>query len=84
MFLICCKMVFLKYISTNAEFAEEGTFFANRFPSLRTFVHKKSWNLKKLHPHRLKFIYSEKAKKICEIFTLLLTTVHTLMSYSQK
>ena len=23
-----------------AEFAEEGTFFANRFPSLRTFVTK--------------------------------------------
>ena len=26
---------------------------------------------------RLKFIYSEKATKFCEIFTLLLTTVHT-------
>ena len=26
----------------------------------------------------LKFIYSEKATKFCEIFTLLLTTVHTL------
>ena len=24
-----------------AEFAEEGTFFANRFPFLRTFVDKK-------------------------------------------
>ena len=24
-----------------AEFTEEGTFFANRFPSLRTFVNKK-------------------------------------------
>jgi hypothetical protein len=24
-----------------AEFAEKGTFFANRFPSLRTFVNKK-------------------------------------------
>ena len=29
-----------------AEFAEKGTFFANRFPSLRTFVNKKDgiWN----------------------------------------
>ena len=27
--------------STKAEFAEEGTFFANRFPSLRTFGNKK-------------------------------------------
>ena len=26
----------------------------------------------------IKFIYSEKAKKFCEIFTLLLTTVHTV------
>ena len=26
---------------TKAEFAEEGTFFVNRFPSLRTFVNKK-------------------------------------------
>ena len=26
----------------------------------------------------VKFIYSEKAKKVCEIFTLLLTTVHTV------
>ena len=29
-----------------AEFAEEGTFFANRFPSLRTFVNKKVGNRK--------------------------------------
>ena len=28
----------------------------------------------------LKFIYSEKATKICKIFTLLLTTVHTVKS----
>ena len=28
----------------------------------------------------LKFIYSEKAAKFCEIFTLLLTTVHTVKS----
>ena len=28
----------------------------------------------------LKFIYSEKATKFCEIFTLLLTTVHTVKS----
>ena len=28
----------------------------------------------------LKFIYSEKASKFCEIFTLLLTTVHTVKS----
>ena len=27
--------------NSKAEFAEEGTFFANRFPSLRTFVNKK-------------------------------------------
>ena len=26
---------------------------------------------------QLKFIYSEKATKICEIFTLILSTVHT-------
>ena len=28
----------------------------------------------------LKFIYSEKATKFCEIFTLILTTVHTVKS----
>ena len=28
----------------------------------------------------LKFIYSEKATKLCEIFTLLLATVHTVKS----
>ena len=28
----------------------------------------------------VKFIYSEKATKVCEIFTLLLTTVHTVQS----
>ena len=28
----------------------------------------------------LKFIYSEKATKFCEIFALLLTTVHTVKS----
>ena len=28
----------------------------------------------------LKFIYSEKATKFCKIFTLLLTTVHTVKS----
>ena len=28
----------------------------------------------------LKFIYSEKAAQFCEIFTLLLTTVHTVQS----
>ena len=28
----------------------------------------------------IKFTYSEKATKFCEIFTLLLTTVHTLKS----
>ena len=28
----------------------------------------------------IKFIYSEKATKFCEIFTLLLTTVHTVKS----
>ena len=32
-------------------------------------------------PSHMKFIYSKKATKFCEIFTLLLTTVHT---YSQK
>ena len=26
---------------TKAEFAKEGTFFTNRFPSMRTFVNKK-------------------------------------------
>ena len=54
--LICCKIVFLKYISANAEFAEEGTFFANRFPSLRTFVNKKSWNLKKIRPPSIQLL----------------------------
>ena len=29
---------------------------------------------------QLKFIYSEKATKFCEILTLLLTTVHTIKS----
>ena len=31
-------------------------------------------------PTLLKFIYSEKATKFCEIFPLLLTTVHTVKS----
>ena len=31
-----------------------------------------------MHIDLLKFIYSEKATKFCEIFTLLLTTVHTV------
>ena len=30
--------------------------------------------------YHLKFIYSEKATKFCEIFPLLLTTVHTVKS----
>ena len=30
--------------------------------------------------HVLKFIYSEKVTKFCEIFTLLLTAVHTIKS----
>ena len=36
----------------------------------------------KTFPHPLKFIYSEKATKFCEIFSLLLTTVrvHTVKS----
>ena len=29
----------------------------------------------------VKFIYSEKATKFCEIFTLLLTAVHTVKSF---
>ena len=33
-----------------------------------------------LYIHKLKFIYSEKATKFCEIFTLLLTTVNTVNS----
>ena len=33
-----------------------------------------------MHIDLLKFIYSEKATKFCEIFTLLLTTVHTVKS----
>ena len=32
------------------------------------------------HTCELKFIYSEKATEICEIFPLLLTTVHTVKS----
>ena len=31
----------------------------------------------------LKFIYSEKATKFCEISTLLLSTVHTVKSYGK-
>ena len=38
----------LRNTSTKAEFAEEGTFFTNRFPSQLLLV--KSWNLKKLSP----------------------------------
>ena len=36
--------------------------------------------LLKLDFNVLKFIYSEKATKFCEIFPLLLTTVHTVKS----
>ena len=32
------------------------------------------------HNNIIKFVYSEKATKFCEIFTLLLTTVHTVKS----
>ena len=39
------KRIFF-YPLAKAEFAEEGTFFANRFPSLRTFVNKKVENQK--------------------------------------
>jgi hypothetical protein len=35
---------------SKTEFAEESTFFVKRFPSMRTFVNKKSWNSKKLKP----------------------------------
>ena len=54
----------------------------------------KQWNASTMYQHcaqwgqslfkyfkgQLKFIYSEKATKYCEIFTLLLTTVHTVKS----
>ena len=36
--------------NSKAKFAEEGNFFANRFPSLRTFVNKKVGNWKKNKP----------------------------------
>ena len=36
------------------------------------------WNTFKVCP--LKYIYSEKATKVCEISTLLLTIVHTVKS----
>ena len=41
---------------------------------------KKSGTQMRLEPFQLKFIYSEKATKFCETFTLLLTTVHTVKS----
>ena len=37
----------------------------------------------KLPPKKLKFIYSEKATKFCEISTLLLTAVHTVKSKAE-
>ena len=40
---------------------------------------RKSGKLRK-NQNKLKFIYSEKATKFCEISTLLLTTVHTVKS----
>ena len=36
--------------------------------------------LTRVEAKALKFIYSEKATKFCEIFPLLLTTVHTVKS----
>ena len=51
------------------------------------FTPKKSWQVEKLKytfsyfsAFMLKFKYSEKATKFCEIFPLLLTTVHTVKS----
>ena len=35
------QIIFLILMFTKAEFAEEGTFFANRSPSLRIFVNKR-------------------------------------------
>ena len=46
--------------------------------SLRIFLHKK--NQKSHISHFLKFIYSEKATKFCEIFTLLLSYVVPIKS----
>ena len=51
-------------------------------------IHSRSFGPEKTYVHiskaifntDLKFIYSEKATKFCEIFTLLLTTVHTVKS----
>ena len=41
---------------------------------------KLSSRIRSEHKGHLKFIYSEKATKFCEIFPLLLTTVHTVKS----
>ena len=46
------KLIPLNYLvllCIKAEFAEEGTFFTNRFPSLRIFVSKK-FEIKKMRP----------------------------------
>ena len=40
----------------------------------------KNWIFDDPFHKKLKFIYSEKATKFCEIFPLLLTTVHTVKS----
>ena len=49
------------------------------------FWHRPIWKLDKWglhisHQNALKFIYSEKAIKFCEVFILLLTTVHAVKS----
>ena len=38
---VICSPDPITNFETKAKFAEEGTFFANRFPSLTTFVIKK-------------------------------------------
>ena len=54
-----------------------------RIPSKNARVQKTffGWECGELRKiRRLKFIYSEKATKFCEIFRLLLTSVHTVKS----
>ena len=64
---------YLRYVDTHGlllEKLERVLCDPNRYIQL--------WSL--LRKFRLKFIYSEKATKFCEIFTLLLTTVHSIKS----
>ena len=76
----------IPYISnlTNLDFRNLIFPFLNRVVWFKKYLSTKLYSdfCQKMANARVKFIYSEKATKFCEIFPLLLTTVHTTLSRS--